>query len=309
MTISTTSNTVVAQGNGLTTSFDFTFPVPLASELFVYYTDTSGTQTLLSPSTYSVTGIGTANGGSVTYPLVGSPIPSGTSLTMQRIVAYQQLTDLVNQSGYYPNVVENALDYLTMQTQQLAQLSQLSLQVPLQATPPNLVFPPVATRKSSVMGFDASGNVTVFGLPASVGAGNLTSEGPFVAGVNFTPGTTTTLPLSQAYGTPANVQVHFDGVYQGPDQYSLQGNSIVFTSPIPVGVNKVYVVGGTTLSANIPANGSVGPLQLAPAYGPTLNRPTPAVLGQFWFDTTLNQPVWCSQLSPAQWVNAAGVQV
>jgi hypothetical protein len=58
------------------------------------------------------------------------------------------------------------------------------------------------------------------------------------------------------------VQVHFDGVYQGPDQYSLNGTQITFTSPIPSGVQKVYIVGGTTLSVNTPGNGSVGTVQL-----------------------------------------------
>lgn len=263
MTISTTSNTVVVHGNGLTTSFDFTFPVPLASELFVYYTDATGAVTTLNPSQYSVTGIGTANGGAVTYPLSGSPIASGTSLTIQRIVSYQQLTDLVNQSGYYPNVVENALDYLTMQTQQLAQEQALAITVPLSALPSNLVLPSAAGRATTLVGFDSSGNVIAYPITASVGAGNLTSEGPFVAGVDFTAGVSTTLTLSKAYGAPANVQVHFDGIYQGTDQYTLTGTQITFTSPIPVGVSKVYIVGGTTLSLGVPGNGSVGTPQLA----------------------------------------------
>lgn len=255
MTISTTSNTTIAQGNGLTTSFDFGFAVPLASELFVYYTDTNNITTLVSPTSYSTTGIGTATGGSVTYPLAGSPIATGTSLTIQRIVPYTQLTDLVNQSGYYPNVVENALDYLTMQTQQLAEAAARTVQVPLSATIPDLSLPAtVAGRANTVIGFDSNGNIIVLPLPASVGAGTMTAEGPFVAGVNFTGGTTTTLTLSQAYGSAANVDVHFDGTYQGPDQYSIVGNQIIFMSPIPGGVSKVYVVGGTTLSVN-PLNG------------------------------------------------------
>lgn len=262
MTISNASNTAVVQGNGVTTSFDFSFPVPLASELFVYYTDTTGAQTLLPSSQYSVTGIGTANGGSITYPLSGSPIAIGTSLTLQRVVPYVQLTDLVNQSGYYPNVVENALDYLTMQTQQLAAMSENALEVPLEATQANLLLPTAAARANHLVGFDASGNAVTYPISASVGAGNLTSEGPFVSGTNFTPGVTTSLTLSQAYGTVANVQVHFDGVYQGTDQYSLNGTQITFTSPIPVGVSTVYIVGGTTLTQGTVPAGSVGTSQL-----------------------------------------------
>lgn len=270
MTISTTSNSVIAQGNGLTTSFSFSFPVPQASYLQVFYADTTGAVTLLGPTSYSVSGIGSAVGGAVTYPLVGSPIPQGSSLLIQRVVPYQQLTDLINQAGYYPNVVENALDYLTMQMQQLAQQNALSLQVPFASVAGNLVFPGAVARAGKLAGFDTNGNAMVYPISASVGAGNLTSEGPFVAGTNFTPGVTTTLTLSQAYGTVTNVAVHFDAAYQGPDQYTLNGNQIVFTSPIPVGVNKVYVVGGTTLSVFVPANNSIGDPQLA--WGSILNR-------------------------------------
>ena len=271
LTISTSSNTVIAQGNGLTTSFPFSFPVPLASELNVYYTDAFGNVSLLPSSSYSVTGIGTSNGGSVTYPLVGSPIATGTSLTIQRVVAYQQLTDIVNQSGYYPNVVEAALDYLTMQTQQIAQASQLSLRVPLAPTVANLTFPGAVQRANTLAGFDASGNAITYPVSATIGAGNLTPEGPFVSGIGFTPNFTTTLTLSKAYGTKNNVQVFFDTDYQGPDQYSISGNQIIFTSPIPSGVQKVYITGGTTLSVGIPANGSVNAPQIQQGSS-----------GQFW---------------------------
>lgn len=102
----------------------------------------------------------------------------------------------------------------------------------------------------------ASGN-------APAGAGNLTSEGPFESGVGFTPGVTTTLTLSQSYVTNANVSVHFDGIYQGTDQYTLSGNNIIFNFAIPVGVNTVYIVGGTTLSILVPAVNSVTDVSVA----------------------------------------------
>jgi len=270
LTISTASNSVVALGNGATTNFSFSFAVPSAAFLQVLYADTTGTVTLLPPSSYSVSGIGSSVGGSVTYPLSGPPIPAGTSLLIQRIVPYLQLTDLINQAGYYPNVVELALDYLTMEIQQLAQNSALSLNVPFAAVAPGLTFPNAAGRASKLAGFDASGNVAVYPITASVGAGSLTSEGPFVAGTNFTPGVTTSLTLSQAYGSAANVAVHFDGIYQGTDQYTLNGTQITFTSPIPVGVSKIYIVGGTTLSIYVPAANSVGDGQLS--WGNILNR-------------------------------------
>lgn len=44
-------------------------------------------------------------------------------------------------------------------------------------------------------------------------------------------------------------------------------------------------------------------------WGGGATRPSSPVLYQQWFDTSIGQPVWCTQISPAIWVNAAGVQV
>jgi len=46
-----------------------------------------------------------------------------------------------------------------------------------------------------------------------------------------------------------------------------------------------------------------------PTGGGTGARPATPTLYQSYFDTTLGQPIWCTQASPAIWVNAAGVAV
>lgn len=43
--------------------------------------------------------------------------------------------------------------------------------------------------------------------------------------------------------------------------------------------------------------------------GTTAQRPAVPKLYQGYFDTTIGQPIWCSQVSPAIWLNAAGVAV
>lgn len=68
-------------------------------------------------------------------------------------------------------------------------------------------------------------------------------EDIFTAGTNFIPGTTTVLTLSKVYATAAAVLIHFDASFQATDQYSVSGNTITFTSAIPVGVSKVYARG------------------------------------------------------------------
>lgn len=44
-----------------------------------------------------------------------------------------------------------------------------------------------------------------------------------------------------------------------------------------------------------------------PGSGPSTSRPVPGFVGQQYFDTTLGYMVWAKQLSPAVWVNAAGI--
>lgn len=310
MTISTTSNAVVCQGNGATTSFDFSFPVPLASELYVYYTDANGNVTTLAPNSYSTTGVGTADGGSVTYPLSGSPIASGTSLTIERIIAIQQLTSLVDQSGYYPNVVENALDLLTMICQQLANQMQLSLQVPIGVTAVDLVLPGVTGRANTLVGFDANGNAIAYPVTASVGAGNM-QDFVFLSGSGFTGGVTTQFALPVSPGVGANVFPFFDGLFQ--TGATVSGNIVTVPAAPPVGTQEVLIRVGTTLSVGTPANGTVGAPQLEFAIsGTTAQRPAGAPDGWPYLDhslSTYGTPITKAALSPTGWVNSTGAQI
>lgn len=167
MTISTTTRSVVAQGNGLTTAFNFAFAVRSAADLSAIYTDANGNQTALASSQYSVAlnavpaGQLWAQGGSVTYPLIGSPIASGTSLTIVRTLPYNQNSSLINQGGFYPDVVETALDVTEMQVQQLAQQLANCIQAPTVDSNPQMTLPAVAVRANGLLGFDASGNVAI----------------------------------------------------------------------------------------------------------------------------------------------------
>jgi len=122
MALTTTTNKVIHNGNASATVFPYTFPILEASHLTVIYTDADDVETTLSASQYSVTGIGGRSGGSVTYPLTGSPIATGTKLTIVRTVPYTQTTVLSNQGGYYPEVVEARLDQIYMAMQQLAEI-------------------------------------------------------------------------------------------------------------------------------------------------------------------------------------------
>src|SRR5438445_255759 len=119
MTISNQSTKAVAQGNSATTVWPFDFLVPAQTDLVVTLVlISSGDETVLAPSVYTVIGIGNPIGGSVTYPLSGAPLSALYEIVVERFVPDVQETDLVNQGGVYPQDIEDALDYLTMITQQ-----------------------------------------------------------------------------------------------------------------------------------------------------------------------------------------------
>jgi hypothetical protein len=162
MTIATSVNKVTGLGNGATTAFSYSFLMPAASNAIVTVTDTLGNQTVLNATQYSITGIGNPNGGTLNYPLSGSPMSAGQTITLQRVLPLQQLTSLVNQSGYYPAVVESAFDNLEMQIQQIyaATGGHAALQFPgVDAVTLNSILPAAAARANMLLSFDSSGNV------------------------------------------------------------------------------------------------------------------------------------------------------
>lgn len=86
--------------------------------------------------------------------------------------------------------------------------------------------------------------------------GNFT-DAIYNAGVDFTPGTTTTLTLPVGPGSATNTWVFFDAAYQTDSTYTINGTTLAFTSAIPVGVSVVTVKIGTTVSIGIPSAGTV----------------------------------------------------
>lgn len=168
MTISTSASKVVALGNGATVIFTFNFLIPQSGEEQVIFTDANGVQTLLNNTQYALIGFGQANGGTVTYPLSGSPIPTGTSLTIARVLPLVQGTTISNQGAFYPQVVEGALDYEMMVSQQLQQTLNQAILAPIVDQNPIGQLPTAAQRAGKYLAFDANGNPIATGTAGSV---------------------------------------------------------------------------------------------------------------------------------------------
>lgn len=142
------TNRVVYSGNGATTSFAYDFRVFQNSDLVVTHIDANGVQTVKTITThYTMTNAGDETGGTVTYPVSGSPLPTGEKLVLQRIVGVLQSTSIRNQSGFYPNVLEDAMDRLAMEIQQINDLIKRAPKLPPETAIVDLALPNLIASK------------------------------------------------------------------------------------------------------------------------------------------------------------------
>lgn len=132
-------------GNDSTTSFPFEFKVFDESDLRVVFTDADGVDSdLVLDSDYSVTLNADQNtdpGGTITYPISGAELSTDETLTVVSDISYTQETDITNGGGFYPQIVENALDKLLAQIQQVKEMLDRAPLVSVSSSLADLVFP------------------------------------------------------------------------------------------------------------------------------------------------------------------------
>lgn len=119
MTVSSTVNTSpIYAGNDTTGPWAFSFKTFDQAELEVIKASSAGVETILTLTTeYTVSLNGDQNaspGGEVTTV---ANVATGESLRVRWVGIPTQETDIQNAGGFYPEVIENALDKLTMLTQ------------------------------------------------------------------------------------------------------------------------------------------------------------------------------------------------
>ena len=161
MTVSNTNTKITYTGNAATTVWSYSFDIPSLDEMQVVLTEVaSGAETVVDPSQYTVTGVGDANGGTVTYPTSGSPLTSDYMITIARLVTYTQNATMSNQGAQYPTAYENALDAMEFQIQQLAETISRALVFGIADTNSGQL-PSAAARADGYLKFDTNGNPTI----------------------------------------------------------------------------------------------------------------------------------------------------
>jgi len=152
-------------GSGAASTFPFSFKVFTKNDLKVVRLQVAtSTETVLALDT-NYTAILNADqnsnpGGSIT--LVGGNLAAGYNLVITSNVLSLQETDLTNQGGFYPEVINDALDKSIIQIQQLQDAVNRSIKLSTTNVIGDTEFTEnAADRASKVLGFDSAGELTV----------------------------------------------------------------------------------------------------------------------------------------------------
>jgi hypothetical protein len=183
MTISSTTRKAGPfTGTGAVSTFAFTFKVFTQEDLAVVrVTDATGIETTLQLTTdYTVSlnpNQNSSPGGSIT--LTGGALATGDSMIITSAIEPLQETDLTNQGGFYPEVINDSLDRNAILLQQIKDDVDRSIKLSKTNTINNSEFSTGPTaRANKFLSFDSQGDLIV---TQSVG----TPRGTWAAGESY----------------------------------------------------------------------------------------------------------------------------
>lgn len=176
MTVSSSTTKVSLSANGTQHSFAYTFKIFAAADLEVIVRTSAGTETVQTNNTnYIVTGAGNANGGNVLFKFNTGDASNahhdastdhrpanGTTVIIRRNLTITQGTDYVENDPFPAASHEDALDRLTMVTQQIQEEVDRSIKASTGNTFSGATFTLSATdRANKIFAFDSAGNLAV----------------------------------------------------------------------------------------------------------------------------------------------------
>jgi hypothetical protein len=162
MTISSTTVKNSYSGDGSTTTFNYTFKIFANSDLQVIIRDASATETVKTLTThYTVTGAGSASGGTVVF--TAGNIPSATeTVVLRRAVPQTQAIDYIANDPFPAESHEEGLDRAMMTLQQVQEELDRSIKLSRTNTMTSTEFAVGASdRANKVLAFDSSGEIAV----------------------------------------------------------------------------------------------------------------------------------------------------
>tara|TARA_R110000787_G_scaffold104653_4_gene211949 strand:+ start:5209 stop:6915 length:1707 start_codon:yes stop_codon:yes gene_type:complete len=174
MTVTTTSTKVLLTGNGTAHSFAYNFKIFADSEIVVVIANSAGVESTKTLDThYIVTGTGSESGGNVLFKFNTGDTSdahhstsdfrpaNGEKVLLKRLLVLNQQTDYVENDPFSSIDHENALDRLTMSTQQLQEQIDRKIGIAETSAVSAATLPiPVANTVVGVWNSDATALIT-----------------------------------------------------------------------------------------------------------------------------------------------------
>jgi hypothetical protein len=162
LTISTTTIKNSYNGDGSTTAFTYTFKVADQNEIEVIIRSSNGTETVKTLTThYTVSGVGNAGGGTVTFTSGNIPV-SGETVVLRRDTDITQTMDLIDNDPMSADTIETAHDKSIAIAQELQEQIDRSIKLSRTNTMTSTEFTVDATnRANKILAFDSAGEISV----------------------------------------------------------------------------------------------------------------------------------------------------
>jgi len=162
MTISSTTVKNSYAGNGTLDTFNYTFKIFADTDLQVIIRDATATETVKTLTThYTVTGAGSASGGTIVF--TAGNIPTATeTVVIRRAVPQTQAIDYIANDPFPAESHEEGLDRSMMTLQQLQEEVDRSIKLSRTNTMTSTEFAVGATnRANKILAFDTNGEISV----------------------------------------------------------------------------------------------------------------------------------------------------
>ena len=155
MTISTTTIKNSYSGDGSTTAFTYTFKITDQDDIDVIIRSSTGTETVKTITThYTVSGVGNAGGGSVTFTSGNIPA-SGETVLLRRDTPQTQGMDLIENDPLPANTLETAHDKVMSVAQEVQEEVDRSIKLSRTNTMTSTEFTVGASdRANKILAFD-----------------------------------------------------------------------------------------------------------------------------------------------------------
>ena len=159
MTVSSTTNKQSYNGNGSQSVFAYTFKIFAEADVEVYV----GTTLKTLSTHYTLSGVGAAGGGNVTFTTGNIPAAGTGNVTILRSLALTQGVDLINYGKFDAEVIESQYDKLVMMVQQLQEQADRTIRFNTTVSDAGGVeiTDTVAERSGKVLAYDANGDLSV----------------------------------------------------------------------------------------------------------------------------------------------------